>query len=232
MKHVCAIALLFALSVSALAAPPEVPGALKAEPGQLVRIPVKTAVEIGYQPTFADDAAFFDELAPRAGERRFIFQASKPGTYSVVFWTKGEVDGTVCTITVGGAPVPPGPDPKPPVPPEPKPPAAENPFGAMPGLRVLIVYESEKERDLPVDQYLVLRGAKFRDYLDSKCVADGYRMFDQNVKGDGWFRKAIDRTDRKSLPWIYIGKEAAGYSGPLPADVDATTALIAKYAGN
>jgi len=104
----------------AWAAPPEVPAELSARPGQLIRVVAKGESEIGTLRNFKDDDAFFDELAPKPGQRRFVFQSDKPGVYVVGFWTKGEVEGVSCTITVGDPTAPP---PKPPVNPPVNPPA-------------------------------------------------------------------------------------------------------------
>ena len=102
------------------AAPPEVPKELKVKPGQLVRIVAKGEGEIGTLRNFPDDVAFFDELAPKKGERRFVFQTQTLGTYVIGFWTKGELEGSSCTITVEGDTLPPAPPtPVPPVPPVP-----------------------------------------------------------------------------------------------------------------
>ncbi len=108
--------LLVASAATLGAAPPDVPKELKVDAGQLVRIVAK-GDKIGTARNFPDDAAFFDELAPQMGVRRYVFQATKPGTYVIAFWTTGEDYGTTCTITVG-TPVPPVP-PTPPVPPAP-----------------------------------------------------------------------------------------------------------------
>lgn len=94
--------------------PPDVPKDLKAEPGQITEVVVKLAAgdDLGYK--LASDKALFRELkADSPRERVFWFQAAEPGVYAVVFWTKGEATGTLCTITVG--------KPKPPEPPAPPP---------------------------------------------------------------------------------------------------------------
>lgn len=96
--------LLVALWAScALAAPPEVQKEVPAKVGQPVRLVVKTAGEIGFQQTFDDDDAFFDELVAKDGARRFMFQSNTPGRYPVVFWTPGEKAGVTATFVVGPA---------------------------------------------------------------------------------------------------------------------------------
>jgi hypothetical protein len=107
---------------AALAAPPDVPDKLVAEPGQLVRIVVK-ADDVGVLKNFTDSEAFWGELVGPKGERHYVFQAPAKNPrhqYVVGWWRKGETEGTSTTITVGA--VPPGPTPPdPPTPPTPKP---------------------------------------------------------------------------------------------------------------
>ncbi len=109
--------LILLTALSAFAAPPEVPAELSARPGQLIRVVAKGEAEIGTLRNFKDDDAFFDELAPKPGQRRFVFQSDRPGTYVIGFWSKGETEGVTCTITVGDPTAPPTKpvDPKPPV---------------------------------------------------------------------------------------------------------------------
>lgn len=92
---------LFLTPVTAFSAPPEVPKEVSAKAGQLVRIAAKGAGEIGTLKNFSDEKAFFDELLPRPGERRFVFQSQDEGVYVVGFFTVGEKEGVACTITVG-----------------------------------------------------------------------------------------------------------------------------------
>ncbi len=154
-------------------------------------------------------------------------------------------------VVIGRAPqpppVPPGPDPKPPVPPGPVPPippspVSDNPFGAAPGVKVMIVTESSDNSKLPLGQFLVLQGTTFRKYVDQVAGEGNYFFLDQNVTFSAEekmvpFKKAMGRTDRKDaagntkLPWLYVGKENAGLSIPLPADTDATKAAIDKFLG-
>jgi hypothetical protein len=108
-----------AVASSLCAAPPEVPRELKCEPGQLLRIVAK-GDKVGTLKNFTDEDAFFDELTPRPKERRFVFQATKPGVYVVGFFTVGETEGVATTIVVGDGGINVAPKPKP-KPPEPKP---------------------------------------------------------------------------------------------------------------
>lgn len=117
---------------SARADPPSVPKKIEGRPSQIVRIEISTEAEIGWQPAFEEsDNVFFDELAPRGHRRRFFLQAMQPGTFPVVFWTKGETTGAVCVVSIQGSvppgPTPPNPKPPNPTPPEPKPPGPTPP---------------------------------------------------------------------------------------------------------
>jgi hypothetical protein len=176
-------------------------------------------------------------------EQAFIF-AGPRGEYRVrcrlVKGEEGEDHFSAVELTAGAAPAPPIPPkppdpPVPPKPPDPPPtPATENPFGAAPGLRIMVVFESGDDAKRPNGEYLVLRGAKFRDYLEANCVADGYRIVDKDSKvtdPSAWYATGLKRTDRKSLPWLYVGKEASGLSVPLPKDPDETIKVIDKFLG-
>lgn len=126
-------------------------------------------------------------------------------------------------------PIPPGPTPGPaPTPSE------ANPFGDLPGLHVLIVYEEKEKEKYPVTQFLILQGQKFRDYVNAKCVKDGYRFFDKDVMittPGSWFDAAMKKTDRTKLPWLYVGSGKFGYSGPLPLTADETITLSSRFEG-
>lgn len=103
----------------AVADPPTVPAKIEATVLQMKRIEVTPSgdKEIGYQLVADADSVFFDELVSREGKRRFVFQATRPGTFAVVFWSKDELVGTVCTVVVAEAAKPGGGGPKPPPPP-------------------------------------------------------------------------------------------------------------------
>lgn len=122
MRLVFPMFVLAVIAGAAVAAPPDVPRELKCEPGQLLRIVAK-GDKVGTLKNFKDEDAFFDELTPRPKERRFVFQATKPGVYVVGFFTVGESEGVATTIIVGGGgdEVAPNPKPKPDPKPEPKP---------------------------------------------------------------------------------------------------------------
>jgi hypothetical protein len=126
-----------------------------------------------------------------------------------------------------------GPDPPDPV--DPPNPDGSSPFAGE-GLRVLIVYERDDVGGYPQDQLAVLFAAPFRTWLNEQCVevdgAPAYRILDADaepigVAADVW-AKALQR-QRDGLPWILIGNGTTGYEGPLPADIEATKTLIARF---
>jgi hypothetical protein len=246
MRARYASVLALALATPVLAAPPEIdiPAEVTPSGDYATVVPKTTAVSVRYVPQ-SGISAFPSEFLkdPRA----FVLpvRGRAPGRYeftAVGASKTGEQADRKFAVVVGKAPPGPNPPgPTPPDPPGPKPPtpdppspSVENPFGAAPGLRVMIVYESADESRMPAGQFLVLRGAKFRDYLDANCAPDGYRILDKDVKfqdpGTPW-EAAMKRADRKSLPWLYAGKEASGLSAPLPADPDATIAAVNKFLG-
>lgn len=95
--------------------PPEVPAELKARPGQMIRVTVRTENEIGTLRNFTDEEAFWGELVSPKGTRQFVFQAPADGkrsTFVVGWWTKGETEGATTTISVEGVTPDPLPPPK------------------------------------------------------------------------------------------------------------------------
>src|SRR4030095_16527724 len=109
MKYLFSMVIVSLCSIC-IGAPPDVPPTLKCESGQLLRIVVK-GDKIGTGKNCTDADGFFDELVSKSGERRYVFQSTKSGTYVVGFVTIGEADIVFCTITVTGVtpPTPPTP---------------------------------------------------------------------------------------------------------------------------
>jgi hypothetical protein len=181
-KWLLSAAVLAAAALGVQAAPPDVPKEVPANPGQLVRVTVKGA-DVGFQPAFGEAEAFFDELAPRDGSRRFVFQATKPGVYVVSFVTVGEGEIVCCTITVGGAP------PKPPVPPDPPtppdPPDPPTPPDALKSFRVILVYESA-DKLRATDPGGVIFGGPVERWLDANCTGGraGWRRRDKDTAAE------------------------------------------------
>jgi hypothetical protein len=176
--------------------------------------------------------------------------AGQPGEYWVFVVATGTVDGAtdldfapwkITVSPVGPAPKPPDPTPPPgPEPPGPNPPQPPGPAPIpLPGLRVLVIYESADLSKLPPAQTAVLYSKSLRDLLNAKCAVgpDGktkeWRIYDADVdtSGDVETWKAAMARPRRSLPWVVISNGAAGYEGPLPATVDEMAKLVEKYAG-
>lgn len=171
-----------------------------------------------------------------------IVIGSKEGTYRLLAYTAtGDQpsEPAICTITIGTAPepgpTPPGPDPGPT--PNPDPFMGSHGARAPPGFRCLMVYEASDLGKYPDAQRQVLYSDLVRSYLRSKCIkADGtpdYRVFDKDtdLANEDPIWSKVMKLERKSLPWIVIGNGKNGFSGPLPADVDATLSLLKKYGG-
>lgn len=228
--HAACLAVLLVASF-AQAAPPDVPRTITAPAGQLVRVVAKGDAEIGYLRNFPDDAAFFDELAPRKGERRFVFQATKPGVYVVGFWTANEKEGVACTITVTGEVTPPDP-PKPPDPPVP-------PIPAPTGFRVIFVYETANALTPAMQQ--VMFGEKVRQYLDAKTAphpqgGKGWRRLDKDVdvvNEKDPDLKALWQTARPkvtTIPCVIVSVNEKAEIIPFPASEADALAVFAKYA--
>lgn len=130
MRGTCAtLWLLVATVATSHAAPPtKVPATVTAKTGQMVRIVpvVDKGATLGIVTNFSDEDAFFDMFgAPNAdGSQKYVFQASKAGTYVIALYTVGDkTGGTITIITVVDpappvTPVPPTP-PAPPLPPLP-----------------------------------------------------------------------------------------------------------------
>ena len=133
-----------------------------------------------------------------------------------------------------GKPKPtPTPEPDPPKPPDPTP--DEAPPIALPGLRVLIVYEQDDVNKYSAATQAILYGASMRAYLESICVKNvagmpEYRVFDKDVVAEqGTWKTALTRP-RKSVPWIIISNGKKGFEGPLPESESETKTLIARFA--
>ena len=186
-----------------------------------------------------------------------------PGAYTVelvVGTTDPEgglvLDGDEATVVIAAptppAPIPPGPTPPGPTPPSPTPPGPTPPQPsvapiAKPGLRVLIVRESDANAQtaLTAGQREVIRPGAVWDYLRSKTVtepenpAGAWRILDPDVDPltngdpDGVTWAAALKRPRASLPWVVIsnGTRNVGYEGPLPADItgDKFIALLKQY---
>lgn len=210
------------------------------------RVPANTIAEV--RPSSPDYKSFIvkitsvadgKKVVTKKGQAGWIYFTGKPGEYLVTA-TAGKVDkdGNLLledaefTITIGDAPpVPPGPTP---VPPGPTPGPDDAPIKA-PGFRVLIVYETSKS--LPAKQMLIIESTAMRTLLKKTCVTDkdnpngAWKMWDPDVDTGNVPKDWADamKRPRKSVPWVIVSNGTTGYEGPLPDDVDAMTALLAKY---
>lgn len=192
-------------------------------------------------PDSNGDLIDYEELP----DGRLIFVAP-PGTYRIkLLAIKLSADGkkTVAEaariiVTVG----PPGPGPVPPDPgPGPVPPVPPGPLPPIPvaGFRTLIVYETSELSKLPAKQAAILYAKSIRDYLQSKAVMgpDGktkeWRMYDKDVdvSAESKIWQDAMKLPRTQVPWIVISDGKTGFSGPLPADVTSTLALLKKFGG-
>jgi hypothetical protein len=155
-----------------------------------------------------------------------VFTSPKAGRYRVLAYTaKGDKPSppSICTVVIGGAPKPD--DPKPSVAPIP-----------LPGLRVMIVYDSTKLSSMPKEQQTVLFDTGLRGLMNEICVAgeDGtkeWRIYPQvsDVTHSAAIWQEAFKRPRTSVPWILISNGKTGFEGPLPGNVKDTTDLVKKY---
>jgi hypothetical protein len=181
------------------------------------------------------------ELASVEPMGQEVLFTGPPHRYTIICFAtvgvKPYIFTATCTILAGAPippPVPPGPTPVPPDPapePAPVPPA---PIGA-PGLRVLMVYESEDLSRYPPAQLYVLTDTNLRTYLNGACAKldniPEYRVWDKDVdttKESALWQEAMKRP-RGTLPAILVSNGTTGYDGPLPMTSAEAIALIQKY---
>lgn len=220
-KKLASLVLLLLAGSIGYSSPPEVPATLSADPGQLVRIVVKTPVDdkgvvldFGYLKNFGDSDAFWGELvSPVKGERHFVFQAptkNPKSQYVLGFFTKGEVTGNTTTIIV----VPP--DPTPYVPPGPNPPnpPVPNPQGVGAFVIVVVDENSPTQAQEKVAQGVTLSALK----VAGKC-----RVYGNVSDADKIKTKHFDQmmTDAKLSPPAAFILDKQGkmiLSAKLPTD--------------
>jgi hypothetical protein len=244
----CASVLLILLAAQAACAPPptepiRIKGGKEFRPFEAIvfeatNVPSKAQLLWDILQGTADTRSFGRRLCVWAapGEYRArcdVFWNDDRGTIQVV-----RVDFTFTVTDETG----PGPRPRPPPGPGPKPPPSpdngEAPIPAT-GLRVLIVYESAQLGKMPAAQQAIIYSVPLRRYLDSVCTDDpqtgsgkAWWILDQNTNISGLAKLWQDAMKRpkKSVPWLVVSNGQAGFEGPLPADVEQTKALVAKYA--
>lgn len=183
---------------------------------------------------------------PLADRFATAFSAKEPGRYWICCWTATRgwwpwsaaipSEPAHCVFIVDGPvpPIPPGPDPGP-VPPVPPVPPSPAPI-PVPGLRVLIVYETAELGKLPKEQVSIFNSTRLRDLLTARCVRNSatpeWRMYDKDadLKNESQLWRDAMARQRTKLPWILVSTGSAGFEGPLPATVDDTLALIQRFA--
>jgi hypothetical protein len=231
VRKAAALLLALALAAPLWGADVKVPAEVKVAPGRLARIVVETNGKVVQYVNVYDNADIFREYDPAAFVFRFL--ADAPGRYKVGFYAPDASPSppAYCWVVVGDAPppVPPGP-----VPPGPGP--GPTPGGAF--NRALILYESAELGKIPRAQENVLFSASVREALDAKCAPDAggktkaWRIWDKDVdaSADGKPWQDLIARPRASVPWVILANDAGVvFEGPLPADVPATLALLAKY---
>lgn len=226
--------LMFMTTLCCQAEPPVVPKEIKATPGQLVRITVKTDKKIGNARNFTDADGFFGELVAPTGQRQFVFQPPLQGaksSYVLSFWTEGELEGSTCTIIVEGIlppiPVPPTPSPTPTPTPSPSP---------VTSYRVIWVYESAST--LTPTQNSVLYAKSITDYLNTYCTKDNsqssWRRFDKDTTAtnDNSVMKSLWSVVKPSIttvPCLVIEVNGRATILPFPVSVDDALNTLKKY---
>lgn len=100
----------------------------------------------------------------------------------------------------------------------------------LPGLNVLIIRDRNNDHALPAKQLDIFESVVVRQFMrDHKAQI---RVWDHNTdahNGESVWVAAM-QAEPKSLPWLVVSSPKGNFSGPLPADVDATLAIIGKYA--
>lgn len=218
--------------------PPEVPIELKAKPGQMIRVSVKTDAEIGTLRNFTDTEAFWGELVSPKGTRQFVFQAPADGkrsTFVVGWWTKGELEGTATTITVEGVAPTPLPVPPEPNPPEPKPPTPVPPTPAK-TFQVLVIYESGATHS--AGQKAVMEGKVVEDWLNANCTGGktGWARVDKDFpveKMPAQLRElwAVTKLAVTGVPCVAIARDTRVSIEPLATTPAAMVDVLNRLKG-
>lgn len=165
-----------------------------------------------------------------------VFYAGQPGqlvvTSDVIDWDKKARDKTSWIVTIEGKLPDVKPDPKPDDPPKPEPDkVAPIP---LPGLRVLLVYETSKG---PPASFI---DGNVQEWLTSNCARGEantaeWRLIDQHDRfvvgkaSEHW--KAAAERPRQSVPWVVIsnGTSNAGYEGEPPATAAEFLELLKRF---
>lgn len=129
-------------------------------------------------------------------------------------------------LSGGNVPTPP------PKPPDPPVVVDEKPLIDGDGLHVLIVEESDPavRAMLPREQLAVITSSTLKGwFIDHKAE---WKVWDQHMDashGDAKWQAAM-KIERASLPWLIVScKGKPNFSGPLPATIEATMAILKAY---
>ena len=105
-------------------------------------------------------------------------------------------------------------------------------------LQVVIIEDPALRGSLPADQIAAMDGAEVRDYCKTHCVLTNgtpdFRKLSlrQDVSGQPEWIKTAFAEPRSVLPFLVILTPTKTISGPLPATVAETMAMLKKYGGN
>lgn len=213
-------------------APITLPVEVKANVGEMVRVDVKTlkpGMELSWE-FIASDAMKFDREI--FGQRAALVARAEGELWIVVGTVHDGKPFLARTHVVSGkGPLPPPiVDPVDPVKPKPvEPPLTPAPI-PLPGLRALIIYETNA---LPNINSIV-SGEKVRNYMVEKGVKGGFIALDKDASDDDltrvdpWIRDAFKRP-RTSIPWLIVSNGTSGFEGPLPLAVGDVMAILKKY---
>lgn len=98
-----------------------------------------------------------------------------------------------------------------------------------PGFHLLIKEESSKRRDLPESQLSIFTSSEIDEFVKSQ--GGSMRILDQHA--DTTHELPVWQTamkcEHKSLPWLLVSNGKAGYSGPLPANIAETKAIMERF---
>lgn len=174
MRYVSSILLLAVTACGLHAAPPKVPGPIKAKVGEIVEVEITedAAGKIGYHNPYDVTSLFVRDAVPRREKTVSLLIQPKEGmVYRIAVWTAGETTGATLLIDASDGqvdPKPVPPDPKP----EPKPDPKPNPVVTDPWL---IVIEESSLRTL--ESIKVLNDITFWKSVPSNV---GWRIYDKD----------------------------------------------------
>lgn len=135
--------------------------------------------------------------------------------------------GIACAVLIfcgTGQPLP-GPRPLPP------PIVDEEPLIAGDGLHVLIVEEVDDRRSLSRDQLDLIASSELRGWLTDHHAEWHLWDKDHPLEHEPANWQAVMKLPRQSLPWLIVSQRGKpNFSGPLPASLEGTLAVLNRYA--